>query len=183
MKLKSSISVTHVLAAAATALLLTAAGPAASHDMKSKAKHSHGQTMKKTAARASGTCEGGGTWQDRQTCMKEAAAAKAAAQRGRLATGEDDNFARNRTLRCQGLPAGDRDACVARMAQPSNISGSVTEGGILYEATQSVPAGTADSSTMRQPAARNSMPRPAQPQQRSMQQQQRKTMPKQPPMK
>lgn len=174
MKIKSPIAITHVFVAAAAALLLTAAGPAAAahHDMKGKAKHSH--TMKKSSTRATGTCEGGGIWQDRQTCMKEAAAAKAAAQRGRLATGEDDNFARNRTLRCQGLPAGDRDACVARMAQPSNMSGSVTEGGILYEATQSVPAGTAGSdsgSTMKQPRA---MP------QRSMQQ--RRAMPKQPPL-
>ena len=177
MNVKSPFSITHMFAAAAAALLLTAAGPAASHDTKSKAKHGHSQGMKKSAMRTSGSCDGGGTWQDTPTCRKEAAAAKAEAQRNRLATGQDANFERNRTLRCQGLPAGDRDACVARMAQPSDVSGSVTEGGILYEATQTVPAGTAGSMPMKDAMPQNSMqPRRSMPQQRS------KAMPKQPPL-
>ncbi len=187
MKIKSPISLSHVLTAAAAALLLTAAGPAAAdHHMKSKAKNSQGHSMKKAAARSSGTCDGGGTWQDTQTCRKEAAAAKDAEQRNRLATGEDANFERNRTLRCQGLPAGDRDACVARMAQPSSVSGSVTEGGILYEATQTVPAGSTNGASMNQPPARSTMQKPMQQQQRSMQQrsmQQRKATPQQPPLR
>ncbi len=179
MKIKSPVSISHVFVAAAAALLLTAAGPAAAdHHMKSKAKHGQSHSMKKAAARSTDTCDGGGTWQDTQTCRKEAAAAKAAAQRNNLATGEDANFERNRTLRCQGLPAGDRDACVARMAQPSNVSGSVTEGGILYEATQSVPAGATSNSSMNQAPARSTMPRA---QQRSTQQ--RRAMPQQPPLK
>ncbi len=172
MQIKTSASAIHLFAAVAAALLLTAAGPAAGQPMKHKAKQSHSHSMKKPASRMSGSCDGGGTWQDTQTCRKEAAAAKAAAQRGNLATGQDANFERNRTLRCQGLPAGDRDACIARMAQPTNVSGSVTEGGILYEGTQMVPAGASGSSTMQQPRA---MP------QRSMQQ--RRAMPKQPPLK
>ena len=144
--------------------------------MKSKTKQGQSQAMKKSAARTSGTCDGGGTWQDTPTCRKEAAAAKAEAQRNRLATGQDANFERNRTLRCQGLPAGDRDACIARMAQPSDVSGSVTEGGILYQATQTVPAGTAGSMPAREPMSQKAMPA------RKPVQQRGKTMPKQPPL-
>ncbi len=176
MNVKSPLSIGHVFVATAAALVLTAAGPAASQQMKSKTMHS--QSMQKSAARTSGACDGGGTWQDTTTCRKEGAAAKSEAQRGRLATGEDANFERNRTLRCQGLPAGDRDACVARMAQPSDVSGSVTEGGILYQATQTVPAGSASGTTMERAPARSTMPRA---QQRSMQQR-NKAMPKQPPL-
>jgi hypothetical protein len=77
-------------------------------------------------------CLRGQTNQDRATCLKEAAAALADARKG-SGTGEGE-LARNRLKRCDGLPAAERDECVARM-QEGSATGSAQQGGILRERT------------------------------------------------
>lgn len=77
-------------------------------------------------------CFGGGSGQDRETCLREAAAARAEA--GRLTVAQDPAaYARNARLRCERLPPDDREACLARMDGHGTTSGSVAGGGILRE--------------------------------------------------
>lgn len=81
-----------------------------------------------------GACLGGQSHQDRATCLREAAAARAEAQRGRLDNGNDAaDFERNAILRCQPLPDDQRRDCVARMQGMGTAEGSVAEGGIYRE--------------------------------------------------
>ena len=77
-------------------------------------------------------CMSGASNQDRATCLKEAGAALAEAKRGGLGSGD---LARNRTARCDGLPAADRDDCILRM-NAGTTTGSSQQGGILREATR-----------------------------------------------
>jgi len=79
-------------------------------------------------------CNNGRSNQDRATCLREAGAALAESRRGRLT---DDRAAdkSNALLRCNALPAEDRDACQRRMNGEGSISGSALEGGISRELT------------------------------------------------
>ena len=79
-------------------------------------------------------CMRGDTNQDRATCMKEAGAALEDSKRQTLASAPDGELARNRLMRCEGLPAADRQECVARMNEGSS-SGSAQQGGMLRELT------------------------------------------------
>jgi hypothetical protein len=84
-------------------------------------------------------CLAGRTSQDRDTCLREAGAARQEATRGRLGDGEAE-FERNRLLRCDHQPAEDRAACIRRMNGEGITSGSVEGGGIYRELTVPVPA-------------------------------------------
>lgn len=85
-------------------------------------------------------CESGLSHQDRTDCLREAAAARAAARRGEL-TGNEDQFERNRLRRCEALPDEARAACLARMRGEGTMEhGSVEEGGIYRERRELVPA-------------------------------------------
>lgn len=77
-------------------------------------------------------CNDGRSSQDRTTCLREAAAARAAARQGQLgdATG---TYEKNAMARCQALPAADRGACERRMRGEGVTSGSVAGGGIYRE--------------------------------------------------
>lgn len=164
-----------LLGAGMLALLLTAAGPAAAQSSKHHTKARSGANQSQ--------CVGGGTWQDRQTCQKEAAAAKQAAQRHNLSSGSDETFMKNRLARCQALPPADRDACSARMAHPTEVEGSVTGGGVLYQYAETAPTGGAAADQQR--PARDMMQRPAPSQQRGMMPRATtpsRTMPQQPRM-
>jgi hypothetical protein len=79
-------------------------------------------------------CNNGRSNQDRATCLREAGAALAESRRGRLS----DNPAADRSnalLRCNSLPADDREACQRRMNGEGTTSGSALEGGISRELT------------------------------------------------
>ena len=80
----------------------------------------------------SAICNSGRSNQDRATCLKEARAALQESKRGHL---NDDpaTFKPNALLRCNALPADDRDACQRRMNGEGTTSGSVQGGGIFRE--------------------------------------------------
>jgi hypothetical protein len=77
-------------------------------------------------------CTNGQSNQDRATCLKEAGAALQEAKLGHL----NDNQAAQRSnalLRCNALPAGDRDLCQRRINGEGTTKGSALEGGIIRE--------------------------------------------------
>ena len=77
--------------------------------------------------------------QDRATCLREAGAALQEAKRGRIGDGQS-SYERNQLIRCDGLPAGDREDCLRRMRGEGTTSGSVESGGIYRELRTTVPA-------------------------------------------
>ncbi|AMP04482.1 hypothetical protein GN109_10485 [Collimonas pratensis] len=79
-------------------------------------------------------CNNGRSNQDRATCLKEAGAALAESRRGRLSDNPNADRS-NALLRCNALPADDRDACQRRMNGEGTTSGSALEGGISRELT------------------------------------------------
>jgi hypothetical protein len=84
-------------------------------------------------------CMDGSSNQDRATCLKEAGAALQEAKRDGLATAAEARLAQNRTARCQGLPAQEREDCALRMEQ-GKASGTAQQGGILREHVTTVPS-------------------------------------------
>ncbi len=78
-------------------------------------------------------CMKGQTYEDRNTCLKEAGAAYDEAKRG-LLTSASDSYKRNALKRCNELPQKDRPDCVARVeGDHTTVSGSVGAGGELRE--------------------------------------------------
>jgi hypothetical protein len=77
-------------------------------------------------------CMSGKSNQDRTTCLREAGAAFAQAKREGWADGSAQQAA-NERKRCEGLPADDRQACIARMQGQGTTSGSAAAGGIYRE--------------------------------------------------
>jgi hypothetical protein len=78
------------------------------------------------------TCLSGQSNQDRASCLREAGAAFAQAQKRGL--GEDPaQYKDNAIIRCQRLPDADRIDCIARMQGQGTTSGSVGAGGIFRE--------------------------------------------------
>ena len=77
---------------------------------------------------------------DGKPASREAAAARAEAQRGRLDDGKGPNqYERNAFARCAVFKTDiDRHACAERVKQGA-VSGSVQDGGILRESTVQVP--------------------------------------------
>jgi hypothetical protein len=84
-------------------------------------------------------CLRGDTTQDRETCLREAGAARVEARRGGLTEGQGE-LERNQLLRCEQQPAADREACIRRMRGEGTTSGSVEGGGIIRELVVPVPA-------------------------------------------
>ena len=80
-------------------------------------------------------CERTESAADRATCLREAAAARAEARRGRLANGADDpiRYLENALRRCEPLPPEDRADCEYRVRGGGTTRGSVEEGGIYRE--------------------------------------------------
>jgi hypothetical protein len=77
-------------------------------------------------------CNSGQSNQDRATCLKEAGAARQESKMGHL---NNDSAAQkeNASIRCNALPADDRDACQRRMNGEGTTTGSAPEGGIARE--------------------------------------------------
>lgn len=78
-------------------------------------------------------CLAAGTGQDRETCLREAGAALAAARQGKLEPADTEDYARNALKRCMPLPDEERQACEARIRGFGTTSGSVAGGGILRQ--------------------------------------------------
>lgn len=83
-------------------------------------------------------CLGGRSSEDQATCLREAAAAREDARRGRLEV-ENANYRRNALERCRVFSGDDAADCRARIEGAGTVSGSVAEGGILRELTKIVP--------------------------------------------
>ncbi len=83
-------------------------------------------------------CISGQSNQDRATCLREAGAALQEAKRGRVGD-SGSAYEQNRLIRCDGLPAGDREDCLRRMRGEGSVSGSVASGGIYRELRTTVP--------------------------------------------
>ena len=80
------------------------------------------------------------TGEDQAACLREAAAARAEAKRGRLDEGQAEAYEQNKLARCGYLPAADRADCERRMRGEGTTSGSVAGGGIYRELRTIVPA-------------------------------------------
>lgn len=122
------------LALSAASLLWAVAGPASSQPQSGAAGAARYDTQRQG-------CGQGNTWEDRKTCLRESAAARQAARQGVLYKGPQD-YSKNAISRCSALPQADREECVARIERPTETSGSVASGGVLYEHRELVPAGT-----------------------------------------
>jgi hypothetical protein len=83
-------------------------------------------------------CLAGKTAEDQATCLREAGAARQAAQRGDLRNGAD--YERNALQRCQPLPPEDKADCERRVRGEGSATGSVGGGGIYRELRTTIPA-------------------------------------------
>ncbi|HJV86405.1 MAG TPA: hypothetical protein VJ698_13100 [Noviherbaspirillum sp.] len=77
-------------------------------------------------------CEKAPPSQDREACLREAAAARAEARHGQL-NGDQPNYDKNALARCDALPAEEQDVCRRRARNEGETRGSVSEGGIYRE--------------------------------------------------
>jgi hypothetical protein len=116
-----------LLFAASTALCGTAhaAHGSTTSDTKSDAKAEY---QKERAA-----CLSGQSTENRNTCLREAAAAYEEAKHGQLLIGDQENYQRNALQRCKELPSDERDECKHRMEGEGTTNGSVASGGIIRE--------------------------------------------------
>ena len=122
----------HGLTRATLALLALVSAPAfaASATTPASASYKHERDR----------CNSAPASQDRASCLREAGAVLAESRRGVAPPVAD--YAANQVRRCDRLPDGDRQACVARMQGQGTTSGSVGAGGIYRElvTTETVPA-------------------------------------------
>jgi hypothetical protein len=95
-------------------------------------------------------CLSGQSGQAQETCLKEAGAARDAAQKGQLADG-DGKLRKNAKERCDVLAGDEKRDCTARMKGASNTteSGSVKGGGIIRETVTTEPAPAASAAPAR----------------------------------
>lgn len=77
-------------------------------------------------------CLTGMSNQDRDTCLKEAGAARDAAKKGQLDEG-GAAYRRNAKARCDALTGDEAKDCLARMDGKGTISGTPEAGGIYRE--------------------------------------------------
>ena len=86
-------------------------------------------------------CLSGQSNQDRATCLKEAGAALGEARRDNLGATNAREMGNNRMVRCDALPAADREDCVRRMQGEGVTTGSTQQGGVLRELSRPVAPG------------------------------------------
>lgn len=143
---------TLMLAAAACAGLLVVI-PAEAANATAVASEASNTAAATRYQRERAACLSGQSPEGRTTCLKEAGAAYAEAKHGGLkVTGESggqDAWATNTTKRCNGLPADETKACMARMHGAGSTSGSVASGGILRELVTVEPAASAASAAVK----------------------------------
>jgi hypothetical protein len=85
---------------------------------------------------------------DVQACLKEAGAAAQASRKDALTQPSPQAETRNRSERCDSLPASQRQDCMTLMDDPNaRIQGSVQSGGTLRETTITIPAAPATPAT------------------------------------
>ena len=112
--------------------LLVAAGSTAAAEADRKA--ANGTVI----AQERQNCMDGKTNQDRETCLREAGAAKQESNRGNLRDTGDYNS--NASKRCATLPADQKADCERRSIGEGSVSGSVGSGGVVRELVTPIPA-------------------------------------------
>jgi hypothetical protein len=110
-------------------------------------------------------CMAGKTYEDRKTCLREAAAALQAARSHDLTGGDAQLYAANERKRCDPLTGDDKKACLMRVAGQGTTSGSVAGGGELHTLVQEIPGAVPEPESLPPTAAGPSQAPPAQPQQ------------------
>jgi hypothetical protein len=98
-----------------------------------------------SAARTGGATAGsacGEANQDRGSCLREEAAARAEMKQGKRDSSGDSGafYQQNALARCGALPAADRADCERRVRGEGTTSGNVSGGGIYRELVTPVPA-------------------------------------------
>lgn len=117
-----------MLGPAALVLMVGTGGSAQAGGTASKSTAAEAQNYQRERA----ACLDGSSSQDRTTCLKEAAAARAEARRGTLDNGERaDQLRANALKRCAAVAAGDRDDCERLALGEGQRSGSVAEGAVV----------------------------------------------------
>jgi hypothetical protein len=91
-----------------------------------------------TIAQERQNCMNGNTSQDRDTCLREAGAAKQESRQGKL--GDSGDYRSNASKRCETLPADQKADCERRSMGEGSVSGSVDSGGVVRELVTPVPA-------------------------------------------
>jgi hypothetical protein len=86
-------------------------------------------------------CEKGQSNQSRETCLREAGAAKQQLRSGALTKESEELLQRNRERRCDAHSGSDREYCLQRMRGEGTQSGSAERGGISRELTVTVKPG------------------------------------------
>ena len=89
-------------------------------------------------------CMNASAQQDRANCLRDAAAAYQEIKAGRLNQVDKQALGRNRSIRCDPLPAADRQDCQRRMQGEGSVSGSVEGGGLYRELVSPVIAAPAN---------------------------------------
>jgi hypothetical protein len=117
----------------AATLALLVAGTAAAGTKLSEAQERYQQER--------AVCMSGQSNQDRATCLKEAGAALGEARRNNLGATNAGEMGNNRMVRCDALPAADREDCARRMQGEGATSGSAQQGGVLRELSRPVAPG------------------------------------------
>lgn len=85
-------------------------------------------------------CKSGATSQARDTCLREAGAAKQESGRRNLREESPEQLQQNMLARCNRQPEAQRQSCITQMTAPTNVRGSVQGGGVLRETVIQVPA-------------------------------------------
>jgi hypothetical protein len=98
-------------------------------------------------------CLAGHTWQDRDTCLREAVAARRSALRGEFASLPETTYQANALQRCDALPVESRGDCSLRMGNEGVVIGSVESGAIVRELPAAVVAERSAAPTEAAPAA------------------------------
>ncbi len=118
---------TNTLRAACGAALLVAA--AASHAATEASAEARYQQDRQA-------CLSGQSNQARDVCLREAGAARDAARKGALPSSGANERAANAVERCEVFTKADEHAaCLARVRDPGNTTGSALQGGVLREST------------------------------------------------
>lgn len=78
-------------------------------------------------------CLNGQSNQSKETCLREAGAARQQAKSDSLTTASEEQLQRNRERRCDSHPPEDREYCLQRMRGAGTQSGNAQSGGISRE--------------------------------------------------
>ena len=127
--LKAPSAAALVTAGAVLSAVMMIATPAFAAN--STAKASASSEIQATYERDRANCLSGKTGQAQAACLKEAGAARQAAQSGKLNTASTQELANNAMLRCQRVAEEDREDCRMMVMGQGTRDGSVQSGGIL----------------------------------------------------